>query len=310
MTWVAWRVQRSTILAAIAVVSVLALWLVATGLVMGHSQTWKYWTDADVYVLFALPGVLGLAIGAPLIAGESNLGTDRLATTQSVTRARWLTYKLLVGGFATAGIVLVLTLILRWWTGAVSVSALTQSGGFSGVRIQPDAFDLTGLVVVGYTLFAFFLGTALGTVIRKPGWAFSLGLPIFAAARIVVQDWLRPHLVAPAVYTNLMERASAAAMNSWMLNLALLPANRTSPPPGKTWAWWDWTKSYTTCTSQPNLTNAEDAHCAVLAHVHFVFQYQPESHYWALQGIETAIFLALALLLLGLTVIKVKRWRI
>ena len=162
MTWVAWRVQRSTILAAIAVVSVLALWLVATGLVMGHSQTWKYWTDADVYVLFALPGVLGLAIGAPLIAGESNLGTDRLATTQSVTRARWLTYKLLVGGFATAGIVLVLTLILRWWTGAVSVSALTQSGGFSGVRIQPDAFDLTGLVVVGYTLFAFFLGTALG----------------------------------------------------------------------------------------------------------------------------------------------------
>lgn len=310
MTWAAWRVQRSILLAAAAVIAVLALWLVATGLVLGHNQTWKYWTDADVYVLFALPGVLGLALGAPLIAGESSLGTDRLAMTQSVTRARWLTFKLLVGGSATAVAVVALTLLLEWWTGAVSVSALTQSGGFSGVRIQPTAFDLTGLVLVGYTLFAFFLGTALGTVIRKPGWVFAVGLPIFAAARIGVQDWLRPHLVAPAVFTSLVERASSAVNNGWLLHFALLPAGRTSPPPGETWTWWDATKSYMTCQNQSKLSNAGDAHCAVLAHVHYVFQYQPESHYWALQGVETAIFLGLGLLLLGLTVIKVKRWRI
>jgi hypothetical protein len=310
MTWAAWRVQRSMILAATAVVAVLALWLVATGLVMGHSQTWKYWTDGDVYLLYALPGVLGLALGSPLIAGESSLGTDRLATTQSVTRTRWLAFKLLVGGSVTIGIAAALTLLLEWWTGAVSVPAMSNSGGFSGVRIQPAAFDLTGLVVVGYTLFAFCLGTALGTVIRKPGWAFAVGLPLFAAARLGAQEWLRLHLVAPAIFTSLVERASSAVTNSWLLHFTLLPAGRTSPPPGKTWGWWDWNKSYTTCTNQPNLTNAEDAHCAVLAHVHFVFQYQPESHYWALQGVETAIFLGLGLLLLGLTVIKVKRWRI
>jgi hypothetical protein len=43
--------------------------------------------------------------------------------------------------------------------------------------------------------------------------------------------------------------------------------------------------------------------------VHYVFQYQPASHYWALQGIELAIFLGLGLLLLAFTVIRVKRWR-
>jgi hypothetical protein len=46
-----------------------------------------------------------------------------------------------------------------------------------------------------------------------------------------------------------------------------------------------------------------------LSHLHFVVQYQPDSHYWALQGIETAIFLGLGLLLLGLTVVKLKNWR-
>jgi ABC-type transport system involved in multi-copper enzyme maturation permease subunit len=308
MTWVAWRVQRSQLVAAVAVVGAFAIWLVASGLFTGHSQTFKYWTDADIYVLYALPGVLGLAIGAPLIAAESHLHTNRLAWTQSVTRERWLARKLLVGGLVSVGLVVLLTLLLQWWTGAVSISALTQSGGFSGLRIWPDAFDVTGLVIVGYTMFAFFLGAALGTIIRRPGWAFAMGLPCFAAVRIVVQ-WLRPHLVAPAIYTSLIERASSAVNHSWLLNITLLPTNRTSPPPGKTWSWWDASERYEACQSKPNPTNASDAHCAVVAHVHFVFQYQPESHYWVLQGIETAIFVGLGLVLFGFTMTMVKRWR-
>jgi ABC-type transport system involved in multi-copper enzyme maturation permease subunit len=312
VTWAAWRVQRSILLAAVAVATVFVLWLVISGLVTGHSQQWKYWTDADVYVLYALPGVLGLALGAPLIAGESTFGTDRLLMTQSVIRTRWLAFKLLVGGFVTAAAVVVLTLVLEWWTGAVSVPALTNSGGFSGVRIQPTAFDLTGLVLVGYALFAFSLGVVLGAVIRRPGWAFAIGLPIFAAARIIVQGSLRAHLVAPAILTNLtgLSLSTLAVNRGWLLHSALLPANRLSPPPGRIWAWQDYTKSYDVCRGKPTITNAGAAHCAVLSHLHFVFVYQPDSHYWALQGIETAIFLGLGLALLGLTVIKVKRWRI
>jgi hypothetical protein len=45
-----------------------------------------------------------------------------------------------------------------------------------------------------------------------------------------------------------------------------------------------------------------------VAHIHYIFQFQPESHYWALQGTETAIFLGMALLLLGVTVIAVRKW--
>ena len=114
MTWAAWRVQRSQIIAAMGVVLVFALWLLISGVVTGHSQTFKYWTDADIYVLYALPGVLGLALGAPLIASECSLGTNRLAWTQSVTRIRWLAFKFLVGGVVTAGIVIILGFLLEW----------------------------------------------------------------------------------------------------------------------------------------------------------------------------------------------------
>jgi ABC-type transport system involved in multi-copper enzyme maturation permease subunit len=311
MTWTAWRVQRSQIIAAVVVVFAFILWLLVTGIVTRHNQTWKYWTDADIYVLYALPGVLGLTLGAPLVAGESSQGTDHFAWTQSVTRVRWLASKYLVGAVVTALIVIALGLLVDWWTRAVSISALTNSGGFSAVRIQPTDFDLTGIVDVGYALFAFSLGVALGALIRRPGWAFALGLPIFALARIVVQGSLRAHLIAPAIFTNLtgISLSTLAVNRGWLLHSALLPANRTSPPPGKSWAWSDYTKSYDICRGKPNITNAGAAHCTAISHLHFVVQYQPDSHYWALQSIETAIFLGLGLLLWWVTVVRLKRWR-
>jgi hypothetical protein len=308
VTWVAWRVQRSQLVVTVGVLLALAMWLLVTGLAMGHSQTWKYWTDGDIYALYALPGLIGLSLGVPLVASESSLGTDRLVWTQSTTRMRWLATRLSVDGVIIVAFGAVLTLAAQWWTGAVTISALTQSGGFSGIRVQPEAFDVTGLVVVGYTLFAFFLGTAIGTFVRRPGWAFALGLPIFIAVRLYVQG-LRNHLVAPAIFTSLLEKPSAAVTNGWQLNMALLPANRTSPPPGRTWRLWDASRAFDRCDAVVT-TNAKAMHCAVLSHVHYVFQYQPESHYWPLQGAEFLIFLALGGVLLGITVIKVKHWRV
>jgi hypothetical protein len=40
-----------------------------------------------------------------------------------------------------------------------------------------------------------------------------------------------------------------------------------------------------------------------------VEQIQPASHFWALQAVESVIFVAAAGVLLGLTVLAVRRWR-
>lgn len=90
MTWVAWRTQRPQLLAALGLTAFLALWLATTGLAMGHSPTWKYWTELDVYVLMALPPIVGLAVGAPLVAGELDRRTQRLAWTQGMSRRQWV----------------------------------------------------------------------------------------------------------------------------------------------------------------------------------------------------------------------------
>jgi hypothetical protein len=306
VTWAAWRVQRPQLLAATAAVVLLGIWLWATALAMGHSQAWKYWTDGDVYVLYALPGLVGLALGAPLVAGEIDHGTNRLAWTQSITRVRWLAVKLFVSGLVAAGTVAALAVLLHWWTAAISLAADTNSGGFPGVRIQPSGFDLGGMVIVGYTMFAFALGAALGAIIRRPGWAFAAGVPVFAAARLLVEDWIRPHLVAPVSYANLTMVTPQAVWNGWVLNSGLLPAGRTSPAPGQTWSMTAPARFYS-CTGQAQ-TNAGVARCAIQARVHYVIQFQPDSHYWALQGAETAIFAALAMALLSVTVLVVRRW--
>jgi hypothetical protein len=117
VTWVAWRVQRLHHLAAAGLVAALAGWLLASGL---HGQA--HWSQASdtgaVYVLYALPGVLGLALGAPLVAAETERGTNRVAWTQSMTRDRWLAGKLVIGALVSCGLVALLTPLLDWWIGA------------------------------------------------------------------------------------------------------------------------------------------------------------------------------------------------
>ena len=291
MTWVAWRVQRLEYLAAAGLVAALAGWLLASGLA-GQAR-WSQMSDTGaVYVLYALPGVLGLALGASLVAAEAERGTNRIAWTQSITRGRWLARKLAVGAVVSGGLVAVLTPLPGWWIGATR----------SGPDIVARNFGITGFAGVGYVLFAYLLGAALGAVIRRPGWALAAGVPVFIVVRLLT-DGLRPALVPPAFASYRAQPVTQPA--GWVLNAGYLPLGRTSPAPGQTWA--SVTNRLSACfyraQSQPAVQG-----CAARARLHFVFEYQPESHYWALQGVETAMYAALALALAVATVAAVRRW--
>jgi ABC-2 family transporter protein len=292
MTWVAWRVQRLQYLAATGALATLAVWLVASGL--DGQAHWSQISDTGgVAVLYALPGLLGLALGAPLVAFEAERGTNRTAWTQSITRDRWLTGKLVIGALVSGGLIAVLTPLFGWWIGATR----------SGPDIVPRNFGITGVAAVGYVLFAFLLGAVLGAVIRRPGWAFAAGVPIFTAVRLLI-DALRPGLVPPAIASYPAQPATEPG--GWVLNGAYLPLGRTTPAPGQTWAspWHRMGSCFYRAQSQAALER-----CSARDHLHFVFEYQPESHYWALQGAETAVYAVLALALAAATVAAVRRWQ-
>ena len=118
MIWVAWRQQRTETLIAVAVLALLAVLFVPTGLEMASRydddglaacsaaasddacrqaiQAFSARFDSLMSLLpwlNLLPGVIGVALAAPLLL-ELESGTYRLAWTQSVTRRRWLAVKL------------------------------------------------------------------------------------------------------------------------------------------------------------------------------------------------------------------------
>jgi hypothetical protein len=313
VTWASWRVQRAQLLVAIGATCLMGIWLIASAAAMGHNTTWKYWTNGDIYVLYVLPGVLGLAIGTPLVAEEFLRGTNRLAWSQSVSRTRWLAMKLLVGGLVVAVLAALLTLVLEWWTSAVSISPLAQSGGFVNVRIQPEAFDLTGIVVVGYALFAFCLGAALGAVVRRPGWAFAAGIPIFAAVRLVIEQWVRPNLATPQTISASTGFNLGQTQGRWVLHFGIVPIGRNTPLAGHPWT-LNTPLQLASCLRSVNAQSeaafeAAQVRCAAVAHIHYVVQFQPENHYWLIQSAETAIFLAMAAALALLALVAVRKWR-
>jgi hypothetical protein len=319
MIWATWRLHRSVFVSSIVVAVALAIWLAITGAMEANS--WAIFTGhhcspdfpgsspicmsslsgvgnfstVNAALCGALPALLGLVLGVPLVASEIQQRTNRLAWTQSITRTRWLLVKIGVGALFTAVIVGALAPLVWWWTDAA------QRG-----HIQPANFDISGFVEVAYALFAFMLGVALGTLIRRSGWAFAACVPIFALVRIGIRFYVRPGLIPPSTVT--LGAYASVANNDWSLNAGFVPLGLSSPAPGETWSSNDMVIH--NCQGFGAQKQAHGAaYCEKLNHLHYVVQFQPSGHFWALQAAESAIFLVLAGILLGLTVLAVRRWR-
>jgi ABC-type transport system involved in multi-copper enzyme maturation permease subunit len=314
----AWHLQRLVFLVALVVVVAFAIWLAVTGSLQAAAWTTYNVTHHCVDVVatrnncfalgqnyenldrlarvnlglaVAMPGLLGLVLGAPLVAREIEQGTNRLAWTQSITRTRWLLVKLCVGALACCVVVGATTPLLEWWTGAIH----------RGARVVPSLFDISGFVAVSYVLFAFMLGAALGALIRRTGWAFAVGIPLYALARLGVQNFARPALVSPST-------AAGFPANAWILQSGYVPLGRSSPATGQTWE--SGYQLVANCLSKVRAVSlANENRCIAQNKLHYLFQYQPTSHFWTLQGAESAIFVGAAIVLLGVTVLAVRRWR-
>lgn len=137
--------------------------------------------------LTRLPVLFGVFLGAPLIAVDRESGTARLVATQSVSRGRWLRWKL---GFALVLVTVVtgtLSALHTWWWHSIAPFG-------AGDWLQGSVFGATGPVLVASALFATALGMAIGVMARR-AVAASAATYVLSAAAVIAVESLRLRLV-------------------------------------------------------------------------------------------------------------------
>jgi hypothetical protein len=241
-----------------------------------------------------LPMLVGVFWGAPLVARELETGTYRLAWTQSITRRRWLTSKLALFVVATVVIGGAFSLLLGWWFHPFA--RLQFQGGYS--RMDLDSFDFQGIVPIAYSLFAFSVGAAAGVIVRRVLPAMALTFATYLPLRLAMQH-LRAHFEAPLRVTYpAFGTSPRAGLGDWLIQSHIV--DRV----GRTVS--DQT-AILTCGSASKAHKADVSACLSAHGYRQVDIYQPASRFWAFQGIESAIFVGLAVLLLLLTFYWVTR---
>ncbi len=311
MIWLTWRQFRTQGLVALGTLIVLAVILAFTGPNLVHlfdttiancgargdcvGATTAFLSHDRLLqdlgtVLIAVPALIGVFWGAPLVARELETGTHRLAWTQSVTRSRWIAVKLGLVGLASVAVTGLFSLMVTWW-----------SSPFDRVNMNQftSAFDQRNIVPIGYAAFAFALGVTAGVLIRRTLPAMVTTLVAFTVTRIVVTFWVRPHLMTPVRTTTVLHMSTGMGFNQTNNE----PLSVTGGHPG---AWVISDSIVDKAGHSVAGSFLDQGAClqdrgapACIGSLREVLVSQPASRYWAFQWYEMAIFLSLALVLGG-----------
>jgi hypothetical protein len=316
MTWLIWRQHRAEALALAAFVAVIAACLVVLGRPMhdlfpqgaahcsahladqacraGMSrlrQDYGYSTTVLILLNFA-PFAIGGVLGAPLLARELESGTWQLAWTQAVPRTRWLLAKVAALGTLTVLLAAALSAVVGWYR-----QPLDLLGGF-----DITGFDLTGVVPSAYALFAFALGTAAGRLFGRSLPAAAAAFVVFVAVRVTVAGWIRPHLF-PVTRVDAITPGSGDLVEGtgnnrdMILNQGFLDADGRRI-------------DGLAAVVVEGKAREGGMDPTLYLHDHGYRKwvvYQPVERFWTFQVAEAALYAGLAVILLALVVLRVRR---
>ncbi|WP_327236219.1 ABC transporter permease [Streptomyces sp. NBC_01317] len=193
MTWLIWRQHRAAFWTILAGTALAAAWIVyqrgqLVDFLDGYGYpgkslaeaggTFQQYVDAFSVVsmgLQAIPILLGVFLGAPLVAGDLENGTAKLVAAQSTSRTRWLGTKLALAGLVVVVSTGALSAVFGWWWNPVKSEAMVVMDWTSA-----QAFNTTGPVPVALSLFSVFGGVAIGVVLRRtlPAMVVTFGFTV------------------------------------------------------------------------------------------------------------------------------------
>ena len=260
-----------------------------------------------ILLVIALPVVVGMFWGAPLVSREFETGTQDLVWQQSVPRRRWLAVKVGLVGLAAVAAAGLIALPVTWWSRPLDVTA------FTGInRMTPIVFDARGFAVLGHTAFAFILGVAAGLLIRRTVPAMAVTFAVFLAVQIVMPTMVRPHLATPerlevVITAENLNDLDASGPGGTVRGLlvhtgppdAWILTNDTVDAAGRT---VDTLPTWVAACAPPQVESAVVTQRPCLERLategyRQAVTYHPADRFWLFQAYETAIFGILSLLL-------------
>jgi hypothetical protein len=326
MAWVTWRQHRVALTGVAALLGALAVYVWIAGLQMHHAYATatacrplsspacgNLFVNANQmnpvlasgYVLLALPALIGMFVGGPVLAREMETGTFRYAWTQGFGRWRWTLAKLVVLAAAVTAAAGATSVLFAWYYQPY-FAARNPAMAFSEVSpLTPGLFPLRGADFAAWTLAAFAIGSLAGMLIRRVVPAIAATLTAYAGLAVATGGFLRQHYLTPLVTSRLNAPVAAWTTSQWLtkdgsrspahgdqaINLfqRLCSASALGDPgtPGK-----------------PPLSPVQ----CFLQHGYTQWtSYQPTGRFWPLQWIEGGWLLALSALLIAATVWLVRR---
>jgi hypothetical protein len=252
-----------------------------------------------VVLVYALPPLIGVFWGAPLIARELESGTFRLAWNQTVTRRRWIQVKLGLVGLASMAAAGLLSLMISWWASPLYRAAEQASQTSLSInRFTPLLFGANGIAPIGYAAFAFALGVTIGLLLRRTLAAMAITIAVVAAIQVLWPAFVRPHLVPSEREVRPLSAVNFNGTGDYNNGILVLQVGTINGLPSDTWitgshpvnaAGQPIAKAPLPCVSAQNFVPCLQSHGVRMA-----VTYQPPSRYWEFQWLETGIFLVLA----------------
>jgi ABC-type transport system involved in multi-copper enzyme maturation permease subunit len=322
LAWVTWRQHRFALAGVLAVLGGLGLFMLFNGLAMHHAysslgldscgqlsgpncqtqltafqQDYFSWANHVPQLLMILPGLIGVFVGAPLVARELESGTFRFAWTQGRSRVQWIVTKLVLLAVVRTALALAFSALFTWWYGPFD--AITGRMSSSG------AYEISGLVFAARTLFGFTLGVLLGLLIRRTVPAMAATAAAWAALALPSMLYLRPLIQNPIttighpgkgtiasshvplnanVITNWIQDSAGHHVGFDQLFQQAIVGNGGKIPTSDQFSAWMTQHHYSQWVS-----------------------YQPNSWFWHFQTVEASGYAVVAILLAVATVLVLRR---